>query len=122
MMQPGMLCGQPEVPDYFYFFDIQLHIFQTRCRPLRWFFDYRSSLAMASEANVKAEGLGASESFSAAPAEAAGSEKASEPTAQHDDAEAPRHDGSATAPPGVKLCGVCNTNPSKYKCPRCFMP
>ncbi|KAL2753709.1 hypothetical protein ACRALDRAFT_2110395 [Sodiomyces alcalophilus JCM 7366] len=26
------------------------------------------------------------------------------------------------APPQARLCGICNTNPGKYKCPRCALP
>lgn len=26
------------------------------------------------------------------------------------------------APPQAKICGICNENPGKYKCPRCGLP
>jgi hypothetical protein len=28
---------------------------------------------------------------------------------------------SSTVKPAAPLCGVCNANPPKYKCPRCYM-
>ncbi|KAM5355600.1 hypothetical protein ACJ41O_002246 [Fusarium nematophilum] len=39
-------------------------------------------------------------------------------------AAAPVEDDDATAAPMPKpsLCGVCNANPPKYKCPRCYLP
>ncbi|KAH7273805.1 hypothetical protein MRS44_001316 [Fusarium solani] len=30
--------------------------------------------------------------------------------------------GSDATPPKPSLCGVCNVNPPKYKCPRCYLP
>lgn len=31
--------------------------------------------------------------------------------------------GLAETPPVKRaLCGVCNENPPKYKCPRCYLP
>ncbi|KAG5663661.1 hypothetical protein KAF25_006246 [Fusarium avenaceum] len=31
-------------------------------------------------------------------------------------------DGDATTPANPSLCGVCNVDPPKYKCPRCRLP
>ncbi|KAK7228972.1 hypothetical protein V2G26_001142 [Clonostachys chloroleuca] len=35
-----------------------------------------------------------------------------------EDSEAP----TAAPPHDVRLCGICEENPSKYKCPRCYLP
>ncbi|KAF4967283.1 hypothetical protein FSARC_5113 [Fusarium sarcochroum] len=46
-------------------------------------------------------------------------QEASTPT---DQAQPEAQDGDATTAPEPSLCGVCNVNPPKYKCPRCRLP
>lgn len=41
-------------------------------------------------------------------------------TGAQDTAEATT--SSDATPPKPSLCGVCNVNPPKYKCPRCYLP
>jgi hypothetical protein len=57
-------------------------------------------------------------------------EKPDAPSLQSEEAPAPTNqahteDGdkpTTTKTPNPSLCGICNTNPPKYKCPRCRLP
>jgi len=55
-------------------------------------------------------------------------EKPDAPTQQEEEAPAPTNQAQSedgdkpTSAPDPALCGVCNTNPPKYKCPRCRLP
>ncbi|KAH6900088.1 hypothetical protein B0T10DRAFT_554634 [Thelonectria olida] len=45
-----------------------------------------------------------------------------EPPAQTHDATVEADDSAPATKPKGSICGVCNVNASKYKCPRCYLP
>ncbi|RGP79690.1 zinc finger hit domain-containing 3 [Fusarium longipes] len=50
------------------------------------------------------------------------SEEAPAPTNQAQTEDVDKSTTTTTSTPKPSLCGVCNTNPPKYKCPRCRLP